>query len=82
MINGISMLAGVRILSNPLATKTEYRVVRHSSRKRRRNWRVEKRQVPTVYVMDTGLLGLGGGKTIVAHPSVYWQLMAAFAKGE
>ncbi len=61
---------GIRVMPNPLATVPAWKVERHPIRKRRRNWRPVKHQIP-------GALRLGDG-TLIVHPSIYEQLKAKY----
>lgn len=64
-------LLGVRVTTHPLLpyTRTEWRVERHPTRKRRRGWRVVRREVPVAYVLsgDT-LLGACNPPTLLLSP--------------
>jgi len=64
---------GNLVHSSPFCVKVEvtWRVERHATKKRRRNWRVvrHQRDVPCAYRMADGRL--------VMHPDLYRQLFAA-----
>lgn len=61
---------GLRIFSNPMCVQTvvTWHVERHSTRKRRRNWRVVRHEEskPCAYRMADGSMAM--------HPTLYAQL--------
>lgn len=66
---------GMRIHTSPHAIKLrkEVQLVRHPTRKRRRNWSVKVtwHQDPAAYVLN--------GNTMVCHPAIYQKLQKEFS---
>lgn len=69
---------GVRVFSNPLCVQTvvTWRVERHQTMKRRRNWRVVRHEEnkPCAFKLADG--------SVVMHPTLYAQLTQQAKGGE
>lgn len=65
----MSALLGMPIVQSPLATQTVYEVERWPSKKKRRGWRVVKKQQPCAFLIGADLgFNLYPNGAVVLHP--------------